>query len=65
MKKLQGFADPITLGFVLVALLGATGVTTTTKMQHQEPKLANHSETVAKANLKTVPVNLTSNTEDK
>jgi hypothetical protein len=39
MKKMRGFADPITLGFVLAALITAAGATTANRIAAQE-KLA-------------------------
>jgi hypothetical protein len=39
MKKMRGFVDPITLGFILAALITAGGATTAHKIAAQE-KLA-------------------------
>jgi hypothetical protein len=44
MKKMRGFADPITLGFILTALIAGAGVNTSTKpadkVQAAQPQVA-------------------------
>jgi hypothetical protein len=40
MKKMKGFADPITIGFVLAALIGAAGASTSAKIQAKDQQVA-------------------------
>ena len=54
MKTMRGFADPITLGFVLAALITAAGATTANRIAAQEK--------LAKAPVPTVSVALVDKT---
>lgn len=51
MKKMRGFADPITLGFVLAAVIGAAGATTAAKNTEKEAQVA-QAAPVATASVK-------------
>ncbi|MBU0655502.1 MAG: hypothetical protein KJ914_10270 [Gammaproteobacteria bacterium] len=51
MKTMRGFADPITLGFVLAAIIGAAGANTAAKVDAKEQQLAQQAP-VATASVK-------------
>lgn len=51
MNKMRGFADPITLGFVLAAVIGVAGATTAAKNTEKEAQVA-QTAPVATASVK-------------